>query len=108
MLGGLLKDAEAFRRGEAAKALGNLGPEAFDQFQPLKKLMDDKDTAVAGWAIWSVGAIGQAAQPAVAQLQVIAADTTKPAVLRQAAKDAIDHITDKDKKKEPKKKGASE
>jgi HEAT repeat protein len=104
----LLEDKEAFKRGEAAKGLGNAGPEAIDYLPALVKTMEDKDPAVAGWAIWAVGAIGEAAQRVLPQLRAIANDETKPAVLRQAAKDAIDHITGKDKKKETKKKGAGE
>src|SRR5207237_7600131 len=98
-LAGLLDDSEPLVRLEALKALGNMGPKARDQLPALVKTATaDKEPAIRGTAILVIASMGNAALQAVPALQAIEADAKQPEGIRQAAKEAIEHITGKNKK----------
>jgi HEAT repeat protein len=63
-----LKDKDSGVRGNAAEALGRIGPDAEDAVKPLARAVGDSDARVREVAAWALGKIGPASRDAVPAL----------------------------------------
>ncbi|MCI0459375.1 MAG: HEAT repeat domain-containing protein [Gemmataceae bacterium] len=97
-------------RAGAAEALGLIGPSdgkepnAKEQVPVLIPLLGDKEHSVVLSVIIALGRIGPGAAAALPRLRAVEADKELPTPLRDAAKEASDWITGKNKKDDPPKK----
>ncbi len=95
-IGLMLKSADIALRLNAVQALGAMGPEAKSQIPHLTAALKDSDPAVASAAAAALAGMGDDAQAAVPTLRELAAG--KDEVVKLAAKEAINRITNTDKK----------
>ncbi|MDR3635043.1 MAG: HEAT repeat domain-containing protein, partial [Isosphaeraceae bacterium] len=98
----LVNDKFESVRLAAAYALGELGEEAGDAAKALGQALQDPDDEVRQEAAFALGEFGDAAEPLLPALRK-AADNDPAEVVRQAAKDAIDKLTEEDDDDAPKK-----
>jgi HEAT repeat protein len=100
-----LANEDARFRGEACHALGAIGPEAKEAVPQVRKLLKDKDEAVAVQAVRTIASI--LGEGCISEMEVISADKTMAESVRDEAKGAVEFFQKMKKDKEAQKKVSS-
>lgn len=92
----LRDEADKYRRRLAARALGELGPQAVPAVETLAGALQDGDPWVRKWSCWALGAIGPQAGAAIPALTG-AREADAAERVRKAAGQAIAEIEERKK-----------
>jgi HEAT repeat protein len=97
---------DPYFRGEAAQALGSIGPFAKDALPALRRAVRDQDEAVAAQAVRAIAQIRDV--ECISEMETLSADKYRPRAVRDTAREAADYFTKLKKERQSKRKGVGQ